>query len=358
VADCDRSPAHFRRGEEEWKDAMGRGRVTLLDVAERAGVSRSTASFVLTGRSQELRISADARERVLQAAVELNYRPNLAARALRTKTTRTIGLISDSIATEQYAGEFIRGIAAATLKHDHLLVIGETAGNPEVEVRLVTGMLDRQVDGLIYGTMFTRQVRLPNSYRQHPLVLLNCLTARPPVAAVVPDEYQAGRSAVRALVDAGHRRGIHLVGERPRQLFAARERSRGIKDQLAEAGLRLAGGVSCAWSPGAAYEAVAELLADGRRPSAFVCLNDRVAMGVYQAVQQAGLAIPADVSVVSFDDTELAGWLRPQLASVALPHHEMGFLAAELLLSRELEPVRHRVPMPLRPRPSVAAPGG
>jgi LacI family transcriptional regulator len=337
---------------------MGRGRVTLLDVAERAGVSRSTASFVLTGRSQELRISADARERVLQAAVELNYRPNLAARALRTKTTRTIGLISDSIATEQYAGEFIRGIAAATLKHDHLLVIGETAGNPEVEVRLVTGMLDRQVDGLIYGTMFTRQVRLPNSYRQHPLVLLNCLTARPPVAAVVPDEYQAGRSAVRALVDAGHRRGIHLVGERPRQLFAARERSRGIKDQLAEAGLRLAGGVSCAWSPGAAYEAVAELLADGRRPSAFVCLNDRVAMGVYQAVQQAGLAIPADVSVVSFDDTELAGWLRPQLASVALPHHEMGFLAAELLLSRELEPVRHRVPMPLRPRPSVAAPGG
>jgi LacI family transcriptional regulator len=337
---------------------MARGRVTLLDVAERAGVSRSTASFVLTGRSQELRISADARERVLQAAVELNYRPNLAARALRTKTTRTIGLISDSIATEQYAGEFIRGIAAATLKHDHLLVIGETAGNAEVEVRLVAGMLDRQVDGLIYGTMFTRQVRLPNSYRQHPLVLLNCLTARPPVAAVVPDEYQAGRSAVRALVDAGHRRGIHLVGERPRQLFAARERSRGIKDQLAEAGLRLAGGVSCAWSPGAAYEAVAELLADGRRPSAFVCLNDRVAMGVYQAVQQAGLAIPADVSVVSFDDSELAGWLRPRLASVALPHHEMGFLAAELLLSRELEPVRHRVPMPLRPRPSVAAPGG
>jgi LacI family transcriptional regulator len=337
---------------------MARGRVTLLDVAERAGVSRSTASFVLTGRSKELRISADARERVLQAAVELSYRPNLAARALRTKTTRTIGLISDNIATEQYAGQFIRGIAAATLKHDHLLVIGETAGNPEVEVRLVAGMLDRQVDGMIYGTMFTRQVRLPKGYREHPLVLLNCLNARAPVAAVVPDEYRAGRTAASCLVDAGHRRGIHLVGERPRQLFAARERSRGIKDELAEAGLRLAGGVACAWSPGAAYEAVVELLAGGRRPSAFICLNDRIAMGVYQAVQQAGLAIPSDVSVVGFDDSELAAWLRPRLTSVALPHYEMGFLAAELLLTRELEPVRHQVAMPLRPRPSVAAPGG
>jgi LacI family transcriptional regulator len=337
---------------------MARVRVTLLDVAERAGVSRSTASFVLTGRSRELRISADARERVLRAAVELDYRPNLAARALRTKTTRTIGLISDNIATEQYAGAFIRGIAAATLKHDHLLVIGETAGNPEVEVRLVAGMLDRQVDGLIYGTLFTRQVRLPQVQRQHPLVLLNCLTARPPVAAVIPDEYTAGRSAARALLDAGHRRGIHLVGERPRQLFAARERSRGIKAELSDAGVRLAGGVACAWSPGAAYEAVAELLAGGRRPSAFICLNDRIAMGVYQAVQQAGLAVPADVSVVSFDDSELAVWLRPQLTSVALPHYEMGFLATELLVTRELEPVRHQVAMPLRPRASVATPGG
>jgi LacI family transcriptional regulator len=335
---------------------MARVRVTLLDVAERAGVSRSTASFVLTGRSRELRISADARERVLRAAVELNYRPNLAARALRTKTTQTIGLISDNIATEQYAGEFIRGIAAATLKHDHLLVIGETGGNPDVEVRLVAGMLDRQVDGLIYGTMFTRQVRLPGSSRQHPLVLLNCLATRPPVAAVIPDEYNAGRTAARALIEAGHRGGVHLVGERPRQLFAARERSRGINAELSGAGLRLAGAVACAWSPGAAYEAALELLTGRRRPSAFICLNDRIAMGVYQAVQQAGLAIPDDVSVVSFDDSDLAAWLRPQLTSVALPHYEMGYRATELLVSRELEPVRHYVPMPLRPRPSVAAP--
>lgn len=337
---------------------MARDRVTLLDVAARAGVSRSTASFVLTGRGSALRISAEAQDRVLRAALELNYRPNLAARGLRTKTTHTIGLISDTIATEQYAGEFIRGIVAAALKHDHLLVIGETEGNPEVEARLVDGMIDRQVDGLIYGSMFTRQVRLPASVRQHPLVLLNCLAARWQAPAVIPDEFEAGQTAARALLDAGHRHGIYLVGERPRQLFAARERSKGIRAALGERDLRLAGTVDCAWSPGSAFEAVAGLLAGRRRPTALICLNDRIALGAYQALQEAGMAVPADVSVVSFDDSELAAWLRPRLTSVALPHYEMGYRAAELLVSRDLEPVRHRVAMPLRARPSLAAPGG
>jgi LacI family transcriptional regulator len=345
--------AEAARGEER---GMARARVTLLDVAARAGVSRSTASFVLTGRSDDLRISADAQERVLRAALELNYRPNLAARGLRTKTTRTIGLVSDTIATEQFAGEFIRGIVAAALKHDHLLIIGETQGDPEVGVRLIDGMLDRLVDGLIYGCMFTRQVRLPATSRQYPLVLLNCLAARWQAPAVIPDEYEAGRTATRALIDAGHRQGIYLVGERPRQLFAARERGKGIRTVLSEAGLRLAGTVDCRWSPGSAFVAVRAMLSGRRRPSALICLNDRIALGAYQALHDAGLAIPGDVSVVSFDDSDLASWLRPQLTSVALPHYEMGYRAAELLVNRELEPVRHRVPMPLRARPSLAPP--
>jgi LacI family transcriptional regulator len=337
---------------------MARDRVTLLDVAARAGVSRSTASFVLTGRGSDLRISAAAQERVLRAALELNYRPNLAARGLRTKTSHTIGLISDTIATEQFAGEFIRGIVAAALKDDHLLVIGETEGDQEVEARLIEGMFDRQVDGLIYGSMFTRQVQLPASVRQYPLVLLNCLAARWQAPAVIPDEFEAGRTAARAVLDAGHRQGIYLVGDRPRQLFAARERNKGIRVALSEAGLRLAGTVDCAWSPGSAFEAVSALLPGRRRPSALICLNDRIALGAYQALHEAGAAIPGDVSVVSFDDSDLAAWLRPQLTSVALPHYEMGYRAAELLVNRDLEPVRHRVAMPLRARPSLAAPSG
>jgi LacI family transcriptional regulator len=333
---------------------MARARARLLDVAARAGVSPATASFVLTGR--DMRISAEAKERVLRAASELHYRPNLAARGLRTNITSTVGLVSDTIASQDFAGGFIRGAVAAALELDHLLVIGETEANPEVEAQVVRGMLDRQVDGLVYGTMFTRRVRLPQAAKGHPVVLLNCLAPRLPGPAVLPDERQAGATAARALLQAGHGAGIWLVGELPRDLFAARERSLGIRAELSAAGVRLAGTLDCGWSARHAYEAVSGLLAAGRRPRACICFNDRTAMGVYQAVQAAGLDIPGDVSVVSFDDSDLASWLRPQLTSVALPHHDMGHLATRLLIKRELERVPVRVPMPLRARASVGPP--
>lgn len=333
---------------------MPRARVRLLDVAERAGVSRTTASFVLAGR--DMRISDEAKERVLAAATELGYRPNLAARGLRTRVTNTIGLVSDTIASDQFAGGFITGAMAAAIASDHLLLIGETGGDRDIEMDVVRGMLDRQVDGLVVGAMFTRRVRLPEPARQYPLVLLNCTTDRPPGPWVLPDEYGAGRSAAQVLLEAGHDEGIWVLGERPRALFAARERSRGIRDALDEAGLKVAGAVNCGWAPAKTYAALAELLADGRRPKACICLNDRAAMGAYQALQGAGLDIPGDVSVVSFDGSDLASWLRPGLTSIALPHYDMGLLATQLLVKGELAPVRHTVPMPTMAKASVAPP--
>src|SRR3954462_2891518 len=104
-------------------------RATLLQVAQRAGVSRSTASFVLTGRHVDMRISEDARQRVLRAAQELEYRPHLVARSLRTKVTKTIALVSDTLASDQDPGRAIHGGLAAAVAHGHLLFIGETEGD-------------------------------------------------------------------------------------------------------------------------------------------------------------------------------------------------------------------------------------
>ena len=101
-----------------------------------------------------------------------------------------------------------------------------------------------------------------------------------------------------------------------------------------------------------AYEATARLLRDGARPRAVICLNDRIALGVYQALQETGLVVPDDVSVVSFDDSDLARWVRPALTSVALPHAEMGRRAVELLLDGA-PPTVARIPMPLAARSSV-----
>lgn len=330
-------------------------RVTLLDVARQAGVSRTTASFVLTGR-RDMRISVDAEQRVLRAARELNYRPNLMARSLRTRTTQTIGLISDTVATEPFAGEMVRGTLATAIRLQHLLFIGETEGDPAVEERLVEDMLDRGVDGFLYTAMFTRKARPPSALRGHPYVLVNCYSRDRHTTAVLPDEHGAGGSAVDALLAAGHRDGIHLVGVTKPGVYAAEERLAGLGEALAAAGTALAGRHDCDWWPEPAYAAVHRLLSGGTRPAALICLNDRIAFGAYQALQEAGLSVPEDVSVVSFDDSDLAGWLRPALTSVALPHAELGRRAVELLLDKDRPSGVVKVPMPLHVRGSIGPP--
>ena len=333
-------------------------RATLQQVAQRAGVSRSTASFVLAGRHVDMRISEDARQRVLRAAQELDYRPNLMARSLRTKVTRTIALVSDTIASDPYAGRAIHGCLAAAVARGHLLFIGETEGDPVVEEKLISDFLDRQVDAFIYASMFTRYVRVPKLLRGRPVVLLNCLTraARPAQHAIIPDEVVAGCSAAKTLLDAGHRQGIHLVGVPGERVFAARERLAGIREGLGAAGVKLAGTIECDWWPDSAYEAVSRALDAGVEPRALICLNDRIALGAYQALREAGRVIPDDVSVVSFDDSDLAAWLRPPLTSISLPHYELGWQAVEKLLGPRGDPAVLRLPMPVRHRQSAAKP--
>jgi len=303
-----------------------------------------------------MRISEDARQRVLRAAQELDYRPNLMARSLRTKVTRTIALVSDTIASDPYAGRAIHGALAAAVAHGHLLFIGETEGDSVVEERLISDFLDRQVDAFVYASMFTRYVRLPKLLRGRPVVLLNCLTrgAKPAQHAVVPDEIAAGLSAARTVLEAGHQSGIYLVGSPAEPVFAGRERLAGIREGLAAAGTRLAGTVECDWWPEPAYEALTSAFADGLRPRVLICLNDRIALGAYQAAREVGLRIPADVSVLSFDDSDLAAWLRPQLTSISLPHFQLGWKAVELLLGGPSTPAVVRMPMPVRHRASLA----
>ena len=303
-----------------------------------------------------MRISADAEQRVLQAARELNYRPSLLARSLRTNLSQTIGLLSDMIASEVFAGDVVRGSMTTALLHEHLLFIGETEGDAEVEKRLVLSMLDRGVGGFVYASLYTRHVRISKTLREQQLVLLNCLARGKAIASVVPDDREGGRTAVRELLSHGHRDGIMVVGEQPPHVVAATERLAGVADELGSAGLELAGSIETRWWPEYAYQAVRDHLREGHRPTALICLNDRIAMGSYQACEELGLVVPEDISIISFDDSDLARWLKPKLTSVAIPHFEMGRRAVELLLTPERPTTIERVPMPLRVRDSVAAP--
>ena len=330
-------------------------RVTLTQVAALAGVSRTTASFVTTGRD-DMRISVDAQQRVLRAARELGYRPSLLARSLHTNRSQTIGLLSDGMVSDPMIGETVRGGMTSALLHDHMLFVAEAPGSSAGEKRLVDNMLDRGVSGFLYVSTNIGKIRVSAGLRVHPLVLVNCTTRARTVPTVIPDEREAGRAVARTLLRYGHTDRIVIVGASPPTVQAAAERVFGIQQVLAAHGLVTADIIDTGWSPEPAHAAVGGYLAEHPRPSALVCLNDRIAMGVYQACGAAGLVVPEDISVVSFDDSELASWLQPQLSSVAVPRFEMGRRAVEMLLSEPRPPEVHLVPMTLRERASIGAP--
>jgi LacI family transcriptional regulator len=346
-------------------------RVTLADVARQAAVSPTTASLVLSGRGRELRISESVQQRVLEAASELAYRPNILSVGLRTGTTSTIGFVSDTVATSHLAGDMIKGAIEAARERGVMLFIGETEGEADLERGLLQAMHDRRVDGIIYASMFTRPMPVPATLLGGPAVLLNAVPKTvAAVPSIVPDEVEAGRAAARLLLAAGHRDGVHLIGAGPRvrdvppDALAGAQRVSGIREIFIEAGVRIASGRICGeWLPEPGYEATLALLEE-HRPSALICLNDRLALGAYQALDDHSLSVPGDVSVVSFDDHPIATWIRPKLTTVALPHYELGRTAVEVLFD---EMARHRdglgpdgrthlVPMPVRVRESVAAP--
>lgn len=309
-------------------------KVTLTDVARSAGVSSTTASYILNGRSAEMRIAPETERRVREAASALDYRPNRNARNLRTSSTATIGVISDFVASGHFASELLAGAGRAARGGGHLLVIGETEGDSEVERQLIEEMIDRRVEGIIYVRLVTQEVSVPPLLVAQRPVLLNCVDPRTSLPAVLPDELQGGRTAAEVVVTAGVARRVVVVGEdRSPGALAGRQRLAGLQARLAEAGQAVAEVVPCDWRVHEAYEAVDRWLAGRGRATVFVCLNDRVAMGTYQALATHGLRVPDDVGVVSFDGSELASWLRPTLSSITIPYAALGARAVERLLS-------------------------
>lgn len=311
-------------------------RVTLADVARLAGLSTTAASMILTGKP-DTRLSADAHAKVHAAAASLGYRPNVAARSLRTDRSRSIAFISDYVATTRFASGLIRGALAAAEAAKHVMLVLETGGEPAREIQAVEAALDRQVDGLIFAAMRAREVFVPDIAISIPVVMLNATSARFPVS-VVPDEYEGGRTAVRLLADAGHVDRLVLLGHNAQEeagLFRSASIARrfaGIRDEMAARNLQFMAELSCwNWEPDQGYALIRSLLPINQ-PRALLCLNDRLAFGAYQALAEAGLNVPSDVALVSFDNDELASHLRPGLTTIALPHEEMGQTAVRLLL--------------------------
>ena len=315
------------------------GRIGIHEVARAAGVSTTTVSHALNGRGK---VSPGTRERVRKVAQELGYRPNRIASALRNRRTGVIGFVSDEIATTPFAGRIVLGAQEAAAERGMTLMVVNSNGDPEVEQHQIEALQAQQVDALLYATMFHRLVSVPTGIAGTPLVLVNSANPAADVPSVGPDEYAAGATATRLLLEAGHRRVVHLTIDEPG--LGSDGRMAGYSDVLRDAGL--ASHVVAVPGPGdarAGRRALRRAFEEQPDLTAVFAFNDPMAMGVYQVAAERGLRIPADLSVVGIDNLEvIAAQLRPGLTTLELPHSAMGRWAVETaarLLEQPGEPV-------------------
>ncbi|WP_077489468.1 LacI family DNA-binding transcriptional regulator [Sinomonas mesophila] len=337
------------------------GKVGIRDVAKAAEVSVTTVSHALS-EAHQARVSPETREHVRKVAASLGYSPNRLASGLRNQRSYLLGLVSDEIASSPFAGEMILGAQDAAYERGWLVMLVDSGRNWALEEKQVRTLLQHQVDGLVLARMYHQRAEIPAGINV-PVVLLDAFDAEGAFPSVVPDEAAAARTAMKELIEAGHRR-IGFINNRD-EIPAAFGRLEGYRSSLAEAGIEYDGALVTRQRPAVSggRAGAEELLALPDPPTAIFCFHDQQAFGVYEVAARRGLGIPGDLSVVGIDNFEIvADGLWPGLTTVALPHYDMGRWAVSRLLDEiegtadDGEPRQKLLDCPLVRRGSVARP--
>jgi LacI family transcriptional regulator len=309
-------------------DGARSGRVTIAEVAARAGVSATTVSHVFSGKRL---VSAATRERVMAVVQELGYRPNNVARNLRTRRSRMVAVIVPDI-TNPYYGVLTRGLADAVEGADYGTYVCNTDGAVARERRFVEDVLDRGVDGVVMGSVtvppevITRLADIGT-----PFVCMGRGVVHPMVDTIWTDDVAGAHEATEHLLAGGT--GPVAMIDGPGDTGG---RAEGYRDALAAAGapFRDALYVHGNWTRTGGRDAMRRLLALDERPAAVFCANDLMAIGAMDAAREAGLRIPEDLRLAGFDDIDAATLVSPALTTVRNPSYETGRTAGELLLHR------------------------
>jgi LacI family transcriptional regulator len=335
-------------------------RVTLKDVARRAGVHPGTASRALNAETREL-VNGETAERVLVAAEELGYRPNPIARGLKTSRSYTVGVLIPDL-TNPLFPPIVRGIQDRLEEAAYTPLIVNTDNDPDRERTDIEAMRARQVDGLITATA-RRDQGLPAGLERLslPVVLVNRRLEDGARPSVVADDRKGIGLAVEHLLSLGHRRIAHLAG--PQELSTGHLRHDGFIEAMRAAGIDPDPAlvlVGTAFIESEGERLCNELLDRKLEVTAIVAGNDLMAVGCYDAFVERGIDCPGEISVVGYNDMPFVGWFSPPLTTVHLPHYEIGARAAELLLDQlrdpEIEPAQVLLEPELVVRGSTAPP--
>jgi LacI family transcriptional regulator len=306
----------------------------LRDVARLAGVHPATASRALNPDTRLL-VSEDTASRVLAAAKELGYQPNAVARSLRTRQSHTIGVLIPDLNNPLFP-PLVRGLEDRLAADGYVALIGNTDNDETREQRILEQMRARHVDGYVLATAHLRNPLLADAVHAGvPVVLMNRIDEDRAFPAVTVDNERGVRMLLGHLIDLGHRKIACISG--PQNLSTGLARHRGFTAGMAEAGLEVPDilvAFARAFSVEEGRRCADVILAAGGEPTAIMAANDMLAVGCYQALDQAGRGCPMDVSVVGFNDMPFMDMLRPPLTTIAFSHYQVGTQAAQLLLER------------------------
>lgn len=303
--------------------------VQIRDVAARAGVSVASVSRVLSGQRN---VGEDIRRRVLEAVKALGYRPDLAARRLRSRRTDTIGLVVADIRNPFFT-DVSRAVEDVAYEHRMRLILCNTDEDPERETSCLELMRDENVSGVILAPSLRLLARFRASQYPFPLVLVDRCEGDTIADAVVLDNVEAARALTTHVIESGRQRILFLHGA---SSATGRQRLAGYTTAMAAHGLATEA-VGVAPVTDRSRE-VAQLLLARSLPEAVVASSGLILLGLTQALREANRAIPRDIAVAGFDDLPWTGLVDPGLTVIAQPTYAMGREAAELLLQRIADP--------------------
>ncbi|KIL52873.1 LacI family DNA-binding transcriptional regulator [Jeotgalibacillus campisalis] len=300
---------------------------TIKDVAKKAGVAVSTASLAINHSS---RVSKETAKKVLDAAAELHYQKNGWARDLKMKKTQIIGVVLHDLSGSFYA-PIIKGIEETLHSYGYGLIACSTAGeNLGTAERFLR---ERRVDGVIVFSADIKNETLFDVCRAHfPLVVLDREISHANLYSVTVDNLQGGVLAAEHLINHGHTSIGYISG--PSNNWDSQLRSKGFTECLSQNGLSVPSKwhIKGDYSQRGGYQAARLLLQQEQLPSGLFVSNDQMAIGVLEAFAEAGVSVPDQVSLIGFDDIELARYIRPSLTTVKQPKYEMGATAAHQII--------------------------
>ena len=302
-------------------------KVSIFDVAKKSGLSVVTVSRVLNGAET---VREKNRQKVLDAMKELDYRPNAAARSLASGKTGIIGVIVTTL-QDSFFDQVVKELNEVLALHGYFLAISVTTGIGSGDTHYL--IQEDRVDGLILLSPMEEDNYIVELKRRGiPYVLIDNQKPDNDSFSVTIDNFKGGYMATKHLLEQGHTSIAHLCGE---EMFrSTRERRSGFLQALSEQGLEPFEIVTGEFEIAFGYNTCKRWIAANRLPSAVFAGDDNIALGVMNALMEAGISVPGQVMVVGYDDQYIASQLRPQLTTVRQPADQIALAAADMLLKR------------------------